>query len=195
MKEKKELQDEETKLTAKEVMKFDLEECSQFLDAHNLDLEDIAKFCKGLTDICKLSNVLPTETLAWAIQKGNICTRIAQTNFCNWYDSKKVLTSKEYCELEDELNKDREGISMKELMLLTKKDEMTLLDILYCYCGLLVINHDPIELVMSDNLYINLIPLVNDRNQLTGLKMQYLFKSKALSTIAENIEEYDFMHM
>lgn len=181
-------------ITAHRVMERELENCSQYLDNQKATIDDFQMFSNNMSTIKTLTKILPTETVAWAVQKSGIVVRIYESSYCNWYNDRKVLTLEDYCNLERAINKDRQGITMNELITITGKSEEELLEILEAHCGLITINHNPVELVMYTDLYVNLIPLVNIENQLTGeFRVQYLFKDKAISCFAENLEDYEFM--
>ena len=133
---------------------------------------------------------MPRQTVYWAIQRYDIYDRLSQTKFFEWYDSKKELTHDDYTELERELNKDKDGISLSELAVLTDKREDELFQDLRAGCGLSIIsnilNSSCTEFIMENNLYVRLIPLVNENNQLIDkIRTQYLLKSNALQYLAE----------
>lgn len=181
-------------MTAKEAMELSLEECSELLDRHCISYRHIEKFDNNRNTIVILCNnqVLPEVTRDWARQRIKISDRIANTNYVELLYSKKTISFKDYCDLEENVNKGTTGITMQELMTLTGKSEETVRDILFSECYITVADHDPIELVMGNLLEVYLIPIVNEDNQLTGdFRMKYLFTSEAVSAFAENMEYYD----
>lgn len=187
------LQELESKLTAKKVMEQNIEDCSQFTDNHNIDIKDITDYFENYSKITEIIHSFPDSTLHWAVQRERICNRVNATDFIEWYNLKKELTFQDYCDLEEALNKDTDGITMNELMIITGEDEETLLHILEGQCQFIVVNHSPVEFVMDIDLNVRLIPIVDDNNKLTGaFRMQYLFTSQALSCFAENYEYYKF---
>lgn len=190
------LQEDEETMTAKEVMDMDLEDldtiglgCS-ILDRQDLEVPNIIEVHEKREKIGELIFTLPRQTGYWAIQRYDIYDRLSQTKFFEWYDSKKELTHDDYTELERELNKDKDGISLSELAVLTDKREDELFQDLRAGCGLSIIsnilNSSCTEFIMENNLYVRLIPLVNENNQLIDkIRTQYLLKSNALQYLAE----------
>lgn len=187
------LQEDEETMTAKEVMDMDLEDldtiglgCS-ILDRQDLKVSNIIEVYKNREKLVELIHTLPHQTMYWIIQRGNIYDRLSQTKFFEWYNSKKELTHDDYTELERELNKDKDGISLSELAVLTSKREDELFQDLRAGCGLSIMNRSSCtEFVMEDYLYVRLIPLVNENNQLEEeIRTQYLLKGNALQYLAE----------
>lgn len=186
------LQDEGETMTAKETMDMELEDldtiglgCS-ILDRQELKVPNIIEVYKNREKLGELVYTLPHQTRCWAIQRYDIYERLSETKFLDWYNSKKELTHDDYTNLERELNKDKDGVSLSELSILTGKDENQLFQDLRAGCGLSVVNILPYEFVMDDYLYVRLIPIVNENNQLTDeIRVQYLLKGNALSLLAE----------
>lgn len=189
----KTLQEDEEEMTAKRTMDMDLEDldtiglgCS-ILDRQDLKVSNIIEVYKNREKLVELIHTLPYQTMYWIIQRGNIYDRLSQTKFFEWYNSKKELTHDDYTELERELNKDKDGISLSELAVLTSKREDELFQDLRAGCGLSIMNRSSCtEFIMEDYLYVRLIPLVNENNQLIDeIRTQYLLKGNALSLLAE----------
>lgn len=187
------LQEDEETMTAKEVMDMELEDldtiglgCS-ILDRQELEVPNIIEVHEKREKLGELIFTLPRQTGYWAIQRYDIYDRLSQTKFFEWYDSKKELTHDDYTKLERELNKDKDGISLSELAVLTSKREDELFQDLRAGCGLSIIsNSSCTEFVMENNLYVRLIPIVNESNQLEEeIRTQYLLKGNALQYLAE----------
>lgn len=180
--------------SAYNAMEQDIEDCSEYMDNHCIDYKDIQKFEKNSSSIVSLANAgaFPEVAVDWTIQMLKISKRFNSSNYIELYNSQKELTLEEYCDLESAVNKGTAGNTMKEILILTGKDEETIIDILFSQCYLTVADHNPIMLLMGDELDIYLIPLVNRKNQLTGkFRMKYLFTTSAVSCLAENKEYYD----
>lgn len=192
----KTLDEELETMTAKEAMNFELEEIEEkglgcsILDRQNLKVPNIIEVHEKREKIRELFLTLPNQTVCWVIQRYDIYDRISQTKFFEWYDSKKELTYNDYTELERILNKEKDGISLSELAVLTDKSKDELFKDLRAGCGLSIIsnivNSSCTEFIMENDLYVRLIPLVNENNQLTDkIRTQYLLKSNALQYLAE----------
>lgn len=184
------LQELESKLTAKEVMDMELEDLDtvgySVLDDQSLKVQNIIEVHKNREKLVELIYTLPHQTRRWIVQRLDVYDRLSATKFFDWYNSKKELSYKEYRELEYELNKDKDGVSLSEMSILTKKDENQLFQDLRAGCGLSVVNIIPYEFIMEDYLYVRLIPLVNENNQLEEeIRTQYLLKGNALQYLAE----------
>lgn len=189
----KTLQEDEETMTAKEVMDMEIKDldtiglgCS-ILDRQDLKISNIIEVHKNRKIFGELVYTLPAQTICWVIQRYNIYDRLSNTKFFDWYNSKKELTHNDYTKLERELNKDKDGISLSELAVLTNKREDELFQDLRGGCGLSIVNRSSCtEFVMEDYLYVRLIPLVNENNQLTEeIRTQYLLKGNALNLLAE----------
>lgn len=191
-------------ITAHRVMDMELEDldtigfgCS-ILDRQDLKISNILEFHKNCEKLCDLVHILPHTTLCWINQRTDIYNRLSQTKFFEWYDSKKELTHDDYTKLERELNKDKDGISLSELAVLTSKREDELFQNLRAGCGLSIIsnicNSACTEFIMENNLYVRLIPVVNENNQLEEeIRTQYLLKGNALQYLAEYWENGDIV--
>lgn len=193
------LQEIESKITAKKVMDLELEEMEEkglgcsILDRQSLKVPNIIEVHKNREKLRELVYTLPHQTLCWAIQRYDIYDRLAQTKFFEWHNSKKELTGKEYRDLVYELNKDKDGISLPELTNLIGKDEDYLFKEFRAGCGLSVVNCSSYEFVMENYLYVRLIPIVNENNQLTDeIRTQYLLRGNAIQLLAE-YWEYDYI--
>lgn len=181
---------------AYDIMKNNLETCSEWMDLWSIDYKDITKFGSFRSVIIGLANerALPEVARDWIRQMIKIDNRFSKSKFIELFNSKKELTLEEYCDLEESVNIGATGITMKELMVLTGKDEYEIREILFSECYLTVADHCPHQLLMQDHLDMYLIPIVNEKNQLTGeLRIKYLFTSKAISGIAENMDDYGIL--
>ena len=186
------LQEKNETMTAKKAMEYELEKLDEIglgrsiLDNQRLKIKDILEAHQNREKLVELVYTLPHQTRCWAVQRLDIYDRLSKTNFVDWYNSKKELTHNDYTELERELNGDKDGISLPQLATITSKDEDYLFKELRAGCGLSVVNILPYEFVMEDYLYIRLIPLVNENNQLEEeIGTQYLLKGNALGLLAE----------
>lgn len=203
--EKKEKKNKNSKdfgdnLTAKKSMDYGLEEVKEdnagcpVLSNQNLKINDILNFGQNRNKLGELVHILPKQTKSWIIQRVKIYNRIANSNFVNWYDSKKELTSEDYANLEVELNQNEDGISIGELSTLTEKNQIDIFKDLRAGCGLSVcslLDEHYYEFVLDDCLSVHLIPLVNEKNQLKDeIRIQYLLKAKAIKLLVE-YWEYD----
>lgn len=189
----KTLQEDEETMTAKEVMDMKLKDldtmglgCS-ILDRQEIEVSNIIEVHEKDRKLGELIFTLPRQTGYWIIQRYDIYDRLSNTKFFDWYNSKKELTHNDYTKLERELNKDKNGISLSELAVLTSKREDELFQDLRAGCGLSIIsNSSCTEFIMENYLYVRLIPLVNENNQLEEeIRTQYLLKGNALSLLAE----------
>jgi len=181
--------------TAYSIMNFAINEyCSKWLDKDCMSYSDIVKFSNNRNNIVILANnsALPEVMVDWTKQRIKIDDRFIKSNYAELYNSKKELSVEEYCDLKESINNGATGVTMKELMQLTDKDEYLIGEILLSKCYLTVADHSPCELLMGDTLDMYLIPIVNEENQLTGeFRIKYLFTSEAVSILAENMaEEY-----
>ena len=137
----KTLDEELETMTAKEAMNFELEEIEEkglgcsILDRQNLKVPNIIEVHEKREKIRELFLTLPNQTACWVIQRYDIYDRISQTKFFEWYDSKKELTYNDYTELERILNKEKDGISLSELAVLTDKSKDELFKDLRAGCG------------------------------------------------------------
>lgn len=184
---------QEYNFTAYNVMEQGIETCSEWMDLWSMDYKDITRFNTFRNVIIGLANegALPEVTRDWIRQMIKIDNRFSKSKFIELFNSKKELTVEEYCDLEEAVNIDATGITMKELTVLTGRNEYTIREILFSECYLTVADHCPHQLLMQDNLDMYLIPIVNEKNQLTGeLRIKYLFTSEAISCIAENMDDY-----
>lgn len=182
--------------SAYNVMKDSLETCSDWMDFWSIGYKDITKFASFRNVIVTLANemAIPEVARDWTRQMIRISDRFSNSNFIDLFNSQKELTLEEYCELEETVNNGTTGVTMKELTVLTGKDEDNIREVLFSECYLTVADHCPHELLMQDNLDMYLIPIVNERNQLTGeFRIKYLFTSQALSILAENMDEYGIL--
>ena len=188
---------QEHNFTAYNAMKDSLETCSEWMDLWSIDYKEITKFSSFKSVIVDLANkwAIPEVARDWTRQMLRISNRFSNSNFIDLFDSQKELTLEEYCELEEAVNDGATGVTMKEIMVLTNKDEYQIRDVLFSECYLTVADHNPHELLMQDNLDMYLIPIVNENNQLTGeLRIKYLFTSEAMSILAENMDEYGVLY-
>lgn len=188
----KTLDEEIENMTGKNAMDMELEDLdsvgcgSSILDRQNLKVPDIIEVHEKRKKLGELVYILPRQTIYWIIQRYDIYDRLSQTKFFDWYNSKKELSYKDYRNLEIELNKDKDGISLSELSILTGKDEDYLFKELRAGCGLSIVNCTSYGFVMENYLYVKLIPVVNEKSQLTDeIKAQYLLKGNALQLLAE----------
>lgn len=186
------LQEKNETMTAKKAMEYELEELDEIglgrsiLDDKRLKIKDILETHQNREKLVELVYTLPHQTRCWAVQRLDIYDRLSKTNFLDWYNSKKELTYDDYIKLERELNRNKDGISLPQLATITGKEEDYLFKELRAGCGLSVVNILPYEFVMEDYLYIRLIPLVNENNQLEEeIGTQYLLKGNALYLLAE----------
>ena len=186
--------DSKNESTAYSIMEFLIEDdCSEWADYWNMPYSYIMKFNQNRSEIVTLANkgALPEVAIDWIKQLIKLDDRVSKSNYYEHLKLKTELTVDEYCNLEKSINTGAVGISMKKIIQLTNKDEMTIKDVLFSECYLTVADHNPHQLLMQDSLDMYLIPLVDERNRLTGeFKVKYLFTAEALSAIAEIIDEY-----
>lgn len=183
--------------TAYNAMEQGIETCSEWMDLWSMDYKDITRFNTFRNVIIGLANegALPEVARDWIRQMIKIDNRFSKSKFIELFNSKKELTLEEYCDLEEAVNVGATGITMKELTVLTGRSEYTIREILFSECYLTVADHCPHQLLMQDHLDMYLIPIVNEKNQLTGeLRIKYLFTSEAVSILAENMDDYGVLY-
>lgn len=188
---------QEYNFTAYDQMSDSIEQCAEWLDIFHINYVDIIKFDTFRNEIVSLANkgALPEVTIDWIIQRIKISDRFANSNYSELLSSKKEITFDEYCDLEKSINKGANGVTLKELTVLTNKEEETIRNFLFAECYLTIADHNPHQLLMGTDLDMYLIPIVNEKNQLTGeFRIKYLFTSEAISILAENMDEYGLLY-
>lgn len=133
---------------------------------------------------------LPEQLKYDRYQDINIYSRIVKSDYLEWLEEQKVLDDDDYVMLVDDLNDDEEGITFAQLEKLSGKSALEILDIFKKSDGLILLEYTPVyrKMVMYDDFYVRLIPIVDDENRLTELQYQYLLKAKAIDTFIQALK-------
>lgn len=164
----------------------DLLDSTSVKDNGILDIESVKRNAlQGYDDIEKL----PDELRYQRYQNIGIYSRIAYSDYLKWFEDKKVLDDDDYVILVDDLNDDEQGITFTELSKLSGKSVLEIFDIFKKCDGFILLQYTPVykEMVMYDDFYVRLIPIVDEENRLTELHYQYLLKAKAIDTFMKAI--------
>ena len=166
-------------------------ESTTYFDSGYVDLEQVRKNAMlGYDDI----DTLPKQLKYQRLQNIDVYSRIRNSKYQEWKEDKKVLDDDDYLMLVNILNDDRQGITFKDLSTLVNMEAREILDIFKRMDGFITLDYlcryGATEMVLYDDFYVRLIPIVNSENKLENLKYQYLLKPKAIETFMQGLKIY-----
>lgn len=134
---------------------------------------------------------LPKQLRYHRYQNIGLFSRIVNSDYLKWFQDKKVLDDDDYVILVNDLNDNEQGITFTQLAKLSGKSVIDILDIFKKSQGFILLEYTPVykEMVMYDDFYVRLIPVVDEENKLKELQYQYLLKAKAIETFIKALDK------
>lgn len=162
-------------------------------------LDSMCCYDSGILDIDYVKEVaglgingidkLPYQLKQLRLQNIDIYNRISNTDYFELLQDERTFDddSESYLELYVSLNENEDGITFKELADFINKDEMIIMRLIKNIEGFIELEecgkYGYSQMVLNDDFYVRLVPVVDEKNRLTKLKYQYLLKAKAIRKI------------